>query len=212
MAMWHPIRTPKPEMRPFKREEFAELLNALPDIWRPYFEFAVWTGLRPGEQAALQWVDVDLKSLPPVIDVRATLDGRKAGLRHPPKTPESARSVELIPQAVIALQAQKNYRSPSWVFPSPTGGALNIKNLTRRVYYPALRRAKLLERPLYNLRHTLAVFMLEAGENPGWVSRQLRHTSTDMLWRRYARWWPHVAYSDGAKASRWWQERDVPAG
>src|SRR3990167_6999121 len=91
----------------------------------------------------------------------------------------------------------------------PNGGPLNISNLTRRVYYPALRRAELIERPLYNFRHTFAVFMLEAGENPGWVSRQMRHTSAELLWCRYARWWPQVARSGGMRAASWWGEDAV---
>ena len=208
MAGWRPLRTPKPDMRPFTRDEFRCFLDALPEEWRPYFEFAVWTGLRPGEQAALQWPDVDLKGTPPALQVRATLDPRKAGARRPPKTRESAGSVQLIPQAVAALKAQliQKELAGSWVFPAPDGGSLNVSNLTRRVYYPALRRAGIVERSLYNLRHTFAVFMLEAGENPGWVARQMRHTSAEMLWRRYARWWPQVARSDGSRAEVWWHE------
>src|SRR5215204_2837717 len=106
-------------MRPFSKDEFKCLLDAFPREWRPYFEFAVWTGLRPGEQAALQWTDVDLKSITPVIEVRATLDPRKSGIRHSPKTRESARSVQLVPQAVTALREQclqKEVVGP-WVFP-----------------------------------------------------------------------------------------------
>lgn len=201
-------------MRPFTKEEFRRFLDALAIRWRPYFEFAVWTGLRPGEQAALQWSEVDLKSTPPVVEVRATLDPRKSGVRRPPKTRESARAVELIPQAVAALKTQRfqNELTGPWVFPGPDGGPLNVSNLTRRVYCPALRRAKLVERPLYNLRHAFAVFMLEAGENPGWVARQMRHTSAEMLWRRYARWWPQVARSDGRRAEQWWREETKPSG
>jgi integrase len=214
MLGWQPLRTPKPEMRPFSRDEFRSLLDALPTEWRPYFEFAVWTGLRPGEQAALQWSDVDVKSVPPVVEVRATLDPRKSGVRHAPKTRESAQAVELIPQAVVALEAQRlrNGLAGPWVFPAPEGGPLNISNLTRRVYYPALRSAELIDRPLYNLRHTFAVFMLEAGENPGWVARQMRHTSAEMLWRRYARWWPQMARSGGSKAEQWWCDHPMIAG
>ena len=90
-----PLRTPKPEMRPFTPDEFDKFLIALPVRWRPYFEFAVWTGLRPGEQAALQWIDVNLNGSPPVIFVRATLDPRNSGVLRPPKTAESADSVRL---------------------------------------------------------------------------------------------------------------------
>ena len=214
MIRWQPLRTPKPEMRPFTTDEFWSLLGALPLEWRPYFEFAVWTGLRPGEQAALQWPDVDLKQTPAVIEVRATLDPRKSGVRRPPKTRESADSVQLIPQAVAALKLQliRNELAGAWVFPAADGGPLNISNLTRRVYYPALRRAGVVERSLYNLRHTFAVFMLEAGENPGWVARQMRHTSAEMLWRRYARWWPQLARSDGTRAAYWWGEQTIKQG
>lgn len=208
MAGWQPLRTPKPEMRPFTKEEFRRFLDALPEEWRPYFEFAVWTGLRPGEQAALQWSEVDLKSKPAVVEVRATLDPRKCGSRRPPKTRESARAVELIPQAVAALKTQRFRQELAgpWVFPGPGGGPLNVSNLTRRVYYPAIKRAELIGRPLYNLRHAFAVFMLEAGENPGWVARQMGHTSGEMLWRRYGRWWPRVAQSDGTRVEQWWRE------
>lgn len=212
MANWQPIRTSKPEMRPFTKEEFLALLQALLEQWRSYFNFAVWTGIRPGEQAALQWSDVDLKSVIPVIEVRATLDPRKSGVRHPPKTRESAGSVQLIPQAVAAFREQclRELVGP-WVFPATKGGGpLNVSNLTRRVYYPALRRANLIERPLYSPRHTFAVFMLEAGENPGWVARQLRHTSAEMLWRRYARWWPPMAGSMGLKVEQWWSHTSTP--
>ena len=70
-----------------------------------------------------------------------------------------------------------------------------------------LRRAGLIERPLYNLRHTFAVLMLKAGENPSWAARQMRHTSAEMLWRRYARWWPQMARSGGSRAEQWWYEQ-----
>jgi integrase len=209
MSSWQALRTPKPEMRPFTKDEFRALLGALPQEWQAYFEFAVWTGLRPGEQAALRWSEVDLKSIRPVVEVRASMDSRKSGSRHSPKTPESARAVELVPQAVAALQAQRLRMGLSslWVFPGPKGGPLNVSNLRRRVYYPALRRAELIERGLNTCRHTFAVFMLESGENPGWVARQMGHVSTEMLWRRYARWWPQVARSDGSRVRQWWGER-----
>jgi hypothetical protein len=55
------------------------------------------------------------------------------------------------------------------------------------------------------------VFILGAGEGPGWVSRQMRHTSAEMLWQRYARWWLQMARSDGSKAEHWWYEEMRPA-
>jgi integrase len=110
MVLWRPLRVPKAEMRPFSKDEFRALLQSLPCIWRPYFEFAVFTGIRPGEEAALQWSDVNFERQRPVIEIRATLDPRKSGSRRPPKTRESARAVELIPQGGQCPQNATSYK------------------------------------------------------------------------------------------------------
>ena len=53
------------------------------------------------------------------------------------------------------------------------GGPLDITNRRERVWRAAIRRAKLRTRTLYQTRHTFATLMLEAGESPGWVAKQL---------------------------------------
>jgi integrase len=45
--------------------------------------------------------------------------------------------------------------------------------------------------------------MLEAGESPGWVSRQLGHSNAEMVYRRYHKFIPNLRGSDGAHAARW---------
>jgi integrase len=44
---------------PFNYEEWSTLLTFIPEWYRPYFEFAVNTGLRPSEQVALKWSAVE---------------------------------------------------------------------------------------------------------------------------------------------------------
>jgi integrase len=44
--------------------------------------------------------------------------------------------------------------------------------------------------------------MLELGESPGWVARQLGHTSVEMVYRRYHRFIPNLRGRDGMNATR----------
>src|SRR6267378_1386559 len=61
-------------------------------------------------------------------------------------------------------------------------------NLYNRVWKPAVLRAKLRERSPYQCRHTFATIALSAGEEIGWVARQMGHESTEMVVRHYDRW------------------------
>lgn len=44
---------------PFTIEEQARLRLELPDHWKPYFDLAFRTGLRPGEQIAIKPENID---------------------------------------------------------------------------------------------------------------------------------------------------------
>jgi hypothetical protein len=60
---------------------------------------------------------------------------------------------------------------------------------------------------MYQTRHTYATLMLATGENPEWIAKQLGHTSTQMLFQRYAKFVPNVTHRDGAaflEACRGW--------
>jgi integrase len=74
----------------------------------------------------------------------------------------------IVQQAFRGQRGASQLRSP-YVFPSQTGGPLDITNLRERVWKPALRRAKLRYRTMYQTRHTFATLALQSGEQIGWV-------------------------------------------
>jgi len=86
----------------------------------------------------------------------------------------------------VTLEAQRVVAGGSeLVFPNRFGKHINLRNLRRRVWRPALAKAGLKRRDLYNTRHTFATHALASGEDPGWVARMLGHTTLTMLMTRY---------------------------
>jgi integrase len=61
----------------------------LPEQTRNYALFALWTGLRPSEQIALNWSDVDFARS--VILVRKAITRAAKGVAELPKTKSSRR-------------------------------------------------------------------------------------------------------------------------
>lgn len=78
---------------PLSFEEKAAFLRAVPLRYRPYFEVAFGTGLRPSEQLALTWDHIDWARA--VIEVRA---GWREGQSTRLKTAASQRDVDIFPR------------------------------------------------------------------------------------------------------------------
>lgn len=88
------------------------------------------------------------------------------------------------------------------IFPNRFGNHMNLRNLRRRVWVPALAKAGLKRRDLYNTRHTFATHALASGEDPGWVAKMLGHTTLTMLMTRYYRYVPNLTRRDGTLFDR----------
>jgi integrase len=184
---------------PFDVQEVDLILNHMlekyPEQARNYYETAFFTGMRPEEQIALKWSQIDFnKRLALIKEVRTASEDSAHTKTH------SVREVELNSRATAALQRQKahTFMKDEYVFHNPnTGRRWNSEQAQRRTYWiPTLTKLGIRYRTQYNTRHTFATMNLMAGANPMWVSRQMGHKNMQMLLNTYARW------IDGADMSK----------
>jgi integrase len=160
--------------------------------------------MRPNEQIARKWKHVDF--IGRAIAIREGRVRKDEGL---PKTQESIRDIEMLEPVYDLLL---RHRAESWlrgdyVFLNQERSPIDINTLRRRIWYPALKRAALRARTLYQTRHTFATLILATSKNPEWIAGQLGHTSTQMLFQRYTKYIPNVTRRDGTaflRAYRRW--------
>jgi integrase len=186
---------------PFERTEaerivdhlYAELTGTM-KVYAAYFEFAFFSGMRPGEIYALRWDEVDIdKRLAHVC--RIVVDG---GIAERTKTGNS-RMVMLNSRALHALAAaravqterahqRRMFPDSPYVFP-PTKNSEFIQqaSVTDKHFKAALTTLGVRSRPQYNCRHTYATMCLMSGITPAFIANQLGH-SVRMLLTTYARW------------------------
>jgi integrase len=177
------------------------------------FEFALLTGMRPEEYLALQWSDVDFE--------RRTSTVRRALVRHKggwsfqeTKTARSRRTIFLPALLINKLAAHKRKQGVQrlqlgsvWevhdlVFCSETGTPLSIPNLTYRYFRPILKQACLPRIRLYDLRHSCAMLLLIAEENPKVVSERLGHSTIVLTLDTYSHVLPNMQQNATAKLEK----------
>jgi integrase len=198
------LRVPRPDVDPFSPEEIAQFLTMVTPHYRTYFHLAFLTGMRPHEQIALKWGNVDF-----VHRTIAVREGRVGKVEGLPKTEQSIRDIDMLEPVYDLL---RHHRSETllcsvYVFLNQGGRPIDLTTLRRRIWYPTLMRGGVRRRALYQTRHTYATLMLATGENPEWIAKQLGHTSTQMLFQRYAKFIPNVTRQDGTaflRAYRQW--------
>ena len=68
----------------------------------------------------------------------------------------------------------------------------------QHVWKPALEKAGLEKRRLYETRHTFATLMLDGGELPGWVQKMMGHETLQMIHDRYYSYIKNYQREDGS--------------
>lgn len=193
------LRVPKPDVLPFTLQEVQEILRVARPDYRNYFIARFLTGMRTGEVHGLKWeyVDFDLR----IIRIRETF---VLGESDYTKTDGGQRDIHMSGPVEEALRQQQQVtaRNSPYVFCNLQGKPLDNDNFTDRIWYPLLRHLGLKPRKPYQMRHTAATLWLASGEAPEWIARQLGHTDTQMLFKRYSRYIPNLTRQDGSAMER----------
>lgn len=200
------VRT-KPD--PLSKLEFSQLMESESGQSQNMWKFAIYSGLRHGELAALAWEDVDLEN--GVVHVRRNLTA--IGTFGPPKTDAGFRKIKLLEPAVEALRAQRELTAlqpkSKVMYHHREFGKTETQRL-RFVFIPRLRkgeqkpyysvssigarwnaavkRAGIRRRNPYHTRHTFACWLLSAGANPSFIANQMGHENAQMLYEVYGMW------------------------
>jgi integrase len=199
----------KPLIDPFSFPEVKAFLDAVDPHYVPYFTTAFLSGMRPNEMLALKWLHVDFDMR--CITIR---EGRVQGIEGPPKTTSSYRDVDMLDPLYEVLRQHRlvSPQDATHVFTGKKGAPMEVNNLRNKVWYPALQRAKLRPRTMYQTRHTFASLMLSHGEDPLWIARMLGHTTLQMVFQHYGKFIRNRARKDGLKFSQGLAEAGVLPG
>lgn len=204
-------KVPHKERRVLSPEEAQAFLKAADNM--PHgliFEFALLSGMRPEEYLALKWSDLDME--------RGTAQVKRALVRHKrrwsfeePKTKKSRRTITLPAPLIEKLKAHRlkqnewrlkvggEWQGNDLIFCSEWGTPLTVPNLTYRYFRPILKKAKLPQIRLYDLRHSCATLLLIAEENPKVVSERLGHSSIVLTLDTYSHVLPTMQEKATAK-------------
>lgn len=193
-----PVDLPRKHRRtidPFTQEEadriiahlYGQLGGRRVEIYAAYFEFAFYTGMRPGEQRALLWGEIDEQQRTAHV-CRIIADG---GVVERVKN-KKRRKVLLNDRAWHALERAKAIRErlkvdTEHVFPPAQGKAWMGEDAPNDYLVPAMKALGIRKRRQYDTRHTYATMLLMAGANLAFIANQLGHT-VEVLLSTYAEW------------------------
>lgn len=205
----HKLQKTKIKPDPISKQEFAQLMDSEHGQSMNLWKFAIYSGLRHGELAALAWEDIDLDA--GTVHVRRNLT--ILGTFGPPKTDAGVRKLKLLEPALEALKAQRELTAlqpkSKIVYHHREYGKTEIQCVhfvfmprmckgEQKPYYSvssigarwnaAVKRSGIRRRNPYHTRHTFACWLLSAGANPSFIADQMGHENAQMVYDVYGAW------------------------
>lgn len=166
-----PPARPKPIFY-WSRDEAAKILLELGGDDALLVDLVMHVGLRPGEVFGLRKAFVDTG----VWQLHVHWVMTRAGLRPHAKSSMSHRPVPVPRHLRARLGDRLELLAPDdLVFPAPEGGAWNDRNYAQRIFGPAVDRAGVRPGTPYDMRHTAASWLVQAGVDLKRVQELLGH-------------------------------------
>lgn len=188
------LKEEKANSKPLTVEEVKRFLDAVDINWRDYFILRFWTGMRSCEIHALKWATIDFEHR--LIRIRHNyVNGEVCDV----KTPKSRRDLKMCDTLFDAL-SRLHYEEDStedFVFTNSKGLPLDTHWVSKKLWYPTLKKAGLAKRRAYETRHTAAVLHIAALENPLYISQMLGHSDSRLLFDVYAPYVANASQQDG---------------
>jgi integrase len=189
-------RRPKPTITP---QEFANLIEFMPEPYASMVFVAVWTGLRVSELIALKWRCIHTDSI-------SVEERYFRGDWSVPKTAASAATIGVSPEVIdrilrlktltVRVRAGRAVRThelvksdgpDDLVFQSvQTGRPMIDQNVLKRHIKPAARALGLSFVSWRTLRTSHATWLVQAGADPKSVQGQMRHSRISTTMDIYA--------------------------
>jgi len=186
------------EIKAFDRLQLTRFMDTAavsePEYYPLFFTLAR-AGLRLGEAFALTWEDLDFESRQIRVE-QGVSDGNLSTTKS-----RRSRDVDMSAQLRDVLGNLKSRRleqmlmegreaMPSWVFVNGVGQRMDQSRVSK-VFKRVVKAAELaLHYTPHCLRHTFASLLLQQGESPAYVQRQLGHASIQLTVDTYGRWLP----------------------
>jgi integrase len=186
------------EMRIITPAEFADIIERIPEHYRPCVRFLYGTGCRWGEMVALQVQDVNL----PNVRLRRALKWNPSGPRTvgATKTRKSNRTVVVGDVMLDDLEAAcRGKKGADLVFTAPKGGQLLHRTFWSRVWLPAVSHLTPRPRP-HDMRHSHASILLGAGVPIHVVQARLGHEKISTTVDTYSHLLPDAQVAAAAAA------------
>lgn len=190
-----PLKIEKTDVNPFSFEQVNKIVSNVREDYSRYYLIRFLTGMRTGEVDGLKWKYVDFNSR--LIKIRESIVAGKCDYT---KNDFSQREITMSQPVFDALKQQHDASSSlsDYVFCTNSGQPVDHNNVTKRIWYPLLKRLGLEKRRPYQSRHTAATLWLASGESPEWIAKQMGHSNTQMLFQVYSRFVPNLTRNDGS--------------
>lgn len=153
-----------------------------------FYVLALTTGIRAGENAALQWRHIDFNNGTVSIQQTVEVTKNNIAIKDTPKNSSSRRLITL-PQFVVKLLREYKLKQ------SPNRLDLITPGIKNELLYPSVLTASFklecqqLKMPkirVHDMRHTHATILLQMGVNPKVVQERLGHASITTTMNTYS--------------------------